>query len=148
MEWRAGGSRRLRNSFVRLLDRELCPFQVRGGGVGRLSSSSIATAMARQLTTYVAGRSSVCHAGWQLDRRACGWWRACRYLLSGGGYGHNQLYYGCAHRPILQSAIGGPPTRVGGWEFVVGLGRGDGDSGLLEVGQRWGDVWGHVRPRE
>ena len=80
MEWRAGGSRRLRNSFVRLLDRELCPFQVRGGGVGRLSSSSIATAMARQLTTYVASRLSVCHAGWQLDRHACGWWRACRYL--------------------------------------------------------------------
>ena len=37
-------SRRLRNSFVRLLDRELCPFQVRGGAVGRLSSSSIAPA--------------------------------------------------------------------------------------------------------
>ena len=40
MEWRVGGSRRLRNSLVRLLDQELCLFQVRGGGVGRLSSSS------------------------------------------------------------------------------------------------------------
>ena len=37
-------SRRLRNSFVQLLDRELCLFQVRGGGVERQSSSSIATA--------------------------------------------------------------------------------------------------------
>ena len=63
MEWRAGGSRRLRNSFVRLLDRELCSFQVRGGGVGRLSSSSIATAMAPKLTTYVSSRSSACQVG-------------------------------------------------------------------------------------
>ena len=38
-------STRLQNSFVQLLDRELCPFQVRGGGVGRLSSSSITTAI-------------------------------------------------------------------------------------------------------
>ena len=35
---------------------------------------------------------------------------------SGGGYGQNQLYYGCALRPILQSATGGPLTRAGGWE--------------------------------
>ena len=68
MEWRAGGSRRLRNSLVRLLGRELCPFQVRGGGVGRLSSSSIATAMAPKLTTYVASRSS----DYQVGARAIG----------------------------------------------------------------------------
>ena len=80
MEWRAGRSRRLRNSFVRLLDRELCPFQVRGGGVERLSSSSIATAMAPKLTTYIASRSSDCQGGGPRDRRVCGWWRACRYL--------------------------------------------------------------------
>ena len=45
-------SRRLWNSFVRLLDQELCPFQVRGGGVGHLSSSSIVTAMWIVLEQY------------------------------------------------------------------------------------------------
>ena len=28
------------------------------------------------------------------------------------------------HRPVLQSAIRGPPTRVGGWEVVGGRGWG------------------------
>ena len=37
-----------------------------------------------------------------------------------GRNGQYQLYYGYAHRPILQSAIGGPPTRVGGWEIWAG----------------------------
>ena len=41
-------------------NRDLCPFQVRGGGGVRLVSSSLATAMARKLTTYVASRSSAC----------------------------------------------------------------------------------------
>ena len=36
---------------------------------------------------------------------------------------------------------------VGGklWSAVEG---GDGDSGWLAVGQRWGNVWWHVSPRE
>ena len=40
--------------------RDLCPFQVSGGGGVRLAFSSFATAMARKLTTYVASRSSAC----------------------------------------------------------------------------------------
>ena len=38
--------------------RDLCPFQVSGGGGVHLASSSLATAMARKLTTYVASQSS------------------------------------------------------------------------------------------
>ena len=38
--------------------RDLCPFQVSGGGGVRLAFSSVATAMARKLTTYVASQSS------------------------------------------------------------------------------------------
>ena len=41
-------------------NRDLCPFQVRGRGGVRLASSSLATAMACKLTTYVASRSSAC----------------------------------------------------------------------------------------
>ena len=136
MEWRAGCSRRLQNSFVRLLDRELCPFQVRGGGVGRLSSSSLVTAMARKLTTYNASRSSVCPwggGGSSVDVHVGGGMRV-GVQKSGGRYGHNQLYYGCAHRPILQSAIGGPPTQAGGWEVDGRLLRGNGDRGRPALG--------------
>ena len=61
--------------------------------------------LAGSLPTLLVDRRSACGGG-QLGRRACGWGRACRCLQSGGGYGHNQLYYGCAHRPILQSAGG------------------------------------------
>ena len=53
--------------------RDLCPFQVSGGGRVRLAFSSFVTAMARKLTTYVASRSSAClWDGWQVDARVDG----------------------------------------------------------------------------
>ena len=82
--------------------------------------------------------------------RGCGRTIGCvpSIYRSGGGYGQNQLYYGCAHRPILQSAIGGPPTRVGGREDVGQPRVAMGNIGALGVGQRGGDVGRHVGPRQ
>ena len=102
---------------------------VSGGGRVRLAFSSFATAMARKLTTYVASRSSAClWDGWQVDARV------------DGRNGQYQLYYGYAHRPILQRAIGGPPTRVGGVGKIL--------PAALGVGQCGGDVGRHVGPRK
>ena len=44
-------------------------------------------------------------------------WASIELMVGNGQY---ELYYGYAHRPILQSATGGPPTRVGGWESWAG----------------------------
>ena len=129
-------------------NRDLCPFQVRGGGGVRLASSSLATAIAHKLTIFVASRSSACPwMGSSVDASVC----VCVCLGiygSDGGYGQYQLYYGYAHRPILQSAIGGPPTRVGGWENRGRPRSGNGDSSWLGVGQCRGDVRRHVSPRQ
>ena len=112
--------------------RDLCPFQVSGGWRARLAFSSFATAMARKLTTYVASRSSAClWDGWQVDARG------------DGRNGQYQLNYGYAHRPILQHAIGGQPTRGGG---------GGGGGGNLAGRVRGRPVWGRRekarRPQE
>ena len=148
MEWRAGGSRRLRNSLVRLLGRELCPFQVRGGGVGRLSSSSIATAMAPKLTTYVASRSSDCQVG----ARAIG-----VYVGGGEPVGTYRVVEGMGITnftmvvPTVQSSRAPVEGHRLGWvggKLWTAVDGGDGDIDWLEVGQSWGDVRGHVSPRE
>ena len=78
--------------------------------------------------TSLVDRRPVLWDGWQVDARV------------DGRNGQYQLYYGYAHHPILQRAIGGPPTRVGGREKFW--------PAALGVGQCRGDVGRHVGPRQ
>ena len=111
-------------------------------------SSSIATAMAPKLTTYIASRSSDCQVG----GRAIG-----VYVGGGEPVGTYRVVEAMGITnftmvvPTVQSSRAPLEGHRLGWvggKLWTAVDGGDGDIDWLEVGQSWGDVRGHVSPGE